>query len=205
MLAPDKRLGRLPPALHGRRVAFELPHPVFEIAVVARLREIRLALARRDDVVGRRDEGRKRTCGRFGVAKRSKRTDRRHEADATKRAPVARTSDARRRNEPPTTERVSATSGASDVAVAREAARRFLAAGPMRGRRVRVRVRTGPRCRSSFPYSASRDRSIEFALGFTEEQAQREASRCLRCDLAYLCPSIKVIGADHIVSEKVGI
>ena len=43
MLAPDKRLGRLPPALHGRRVAFELPHPVFEIAVVARLREIRLA------------------------------------------------------------------------------------------------------------------------------------------------------------------
>ena len=108
--------------------------------VVRALREIRLALTRRDDVVGRRDEDRKRTCGSFGVAKRSKRTDRRHEADATKRAPVARTSDARRRNEPPTTERVSATSGASDVAVAREAARRFLAAGPMRGRRVRVRV-----------------------------------------------------------------
>jgi len=53
--------------------------------------------------------------------------------------------------------------------------------------------------------TASRGRSIEFAMGFTEEQARREASRCLRCDLSYLCPSIKVIGADHIVSEKVGI
>jgi len=49
---------------------------------------------------------------------------------------------------------------------------------------------------------ASRDRSIEFALGFTEEQARREASRCLRCDLAYLCPSIKVISADSVVSAK---
>ena len=29
---------------------------------------------------------------------------------------------------------------------------------------------------------------VEFAAGFTEEQARREASRCLRCDLAYLCP-----------------
>jgi formate dehydrogenase major subunit len=53
--------------------------------------------------------------------------------------------------------------------------------------------------------AASRDRSTEFALGYTEEQAQREASRCLRCDLAYLCPSIKVVGADHVVSEKVSI
>jgi NADPH-dependent glutamate synthase beta subunit-like oxidoreductase/NAD-dependent dihydropyrimidine dehydrogenase PreA subunit len=43
---------------------------------------------------------------------------------------------------------------------------------------------------------ASRSRTIEFAKGFTEEQARREASRCLRCDLAYLCPSVKVIGAD---------
>ncbi|HJT57923.1 MAG TPA: FAD-dependent oxidoreductase [Ktedonobacteraceae bacterium] len=47
---------------------------------------------------------------------------------------------------------------------------------------------------------ASRDRSIEFAEGFTEEQARREASRCLRCDLAYLCPSIHVISADTVVS-----
>ncbi|GAC1350428.1 MAG: hypothetical protein NVSMB27_32870 [Ktedonobacteraceae bacterium] len=45
---------------------------------------------------------------------------------------------------------------------------------------------------------AARDRSIEFAAGFTEEQAQREASRCLRCDLAYLCPTIKVIEAETV-------
>ncbi|HEV2581610.1 MAG TPA: FAD-dependent oxidoreductase, partial [Ktedonobacteraceae bacterium] len=42
---------------------------------------------------------------------------------------------------------------------------------------------------------ASHSRTIEFAKGFSEAQARREASRCLRCDLAYLCPSIKVIGA----------
>jgi NADPH-dependent glutamate synthase beta subunit-like oxidoreductase/NAD-dependent dihydropyrimidine dehydrogenase PreA subunit len=42
---------------------------------------------------------------------------------------------------------------------------------------------------------ASHSRTIEFAKGFTEEQARREASRCLRCDLAYLCPSVKTIGA----------
>jgi NADH-quinone oxidoreductase subunit F len=49
---------------------------------------------------------------------------------------------------------------------------------------------------------ASRDRSIEFATGFTEEQARREASRCLRCDLAYRCPSIHVISADTVVSAR---
>jgi hypothetical protein len=52
---------------------------------------------------------------------------------------------------------------------------------------------------------ASSDRSTEFALGFTEEQARREANRCLRCDLSYLCPSIQVMSADHVVSEKVSI
>jgi NADPH-dependent glutamate synthase beta subunit-like oxidoreductase len=40
------------------------------------------------------------------------------------------------------------------------------------------------------------NRSMEFALGLTEEQARREASRCLRCDLAYLCPSIRTIPAE---------
>ncbi|MGB8348014.1 MAG: FAD-dependent oxidoreductase [Ktedonobacteraceae bacterium] len=45
--------------------------------------------------------------------------------------------------------------------------------------------------------SASRDRSIEFATGFTEAQARREASRCLRCDLAYLCPTIKAINPER--------
>src|SRR6266478_3490663 len=49
---------------------------------------------------------------------------------------------------------------------------------------------------------ASRDRSIEFVTGFTEEQARREASRCLRCDLAYLCPTVHVISADRVVSAK---
>ncbi len=49
---------------------------------------------------------------------------------------------------------------------------------------------------------ASRDRSIEFVTGFTEEQARREASRCLRCDLAYLCPTVHVISADSVVSAK---
>ncbi len=46
--------------------------------------------------------------------------------------------------------------------------------------------------------NASRDRSIEFATGFTEEQARREASRCLRCDLAYLCPTVHVIAAESV-------
>ena len=50
--------------------------------------------------------------------------------------------------------------------------------------------------------AASRDRSLEFVTGFTEEQARREASRCLRCDLAYLCPSINVISADSVVSAQ---
>ena len=40
--------------------------------------------------------------------------------------------------------------------------------------------------------AATADRSMEFAAGFTEEQARQEASRCLRCDLAYLCPSVKL-------------
>jgi NADH-quinone oxidoreductase subunit F len=48
---------------------------------------------------------------------------------------------------------------------------------------------------------AAHDRSIEFAAGFTEEQARREASRCLRCDLAYLCPSVKM-AADGKVQAK---
>lgn len=45
---------------------------------------------------------------------------------------------------------------------------------------------------------AARNRSVEFATGFTEEQARREASRCLRCDLAYLCPSVKLAGTQPV-------
>ncbi|HZC04313.1 MAG TPA: FAD-dependent oxidoreductase [Ktedonobacterales bacterium] len=45
------------------------------------------------------------------------------------------------------------------------------------------------------PASDARRKSVEFALGFTEQQARQEASRCLRCDLAYLCPSVRIVGA----------
>jgi NADPH-dependent glutamate synthase beta subunit-like oxidoreductase/NAD-dependent dihydropyrimidine dehydrogenase PreA subunit len=50
--------------------------------------------------------------------------------------------------------------------------------------------------------AAAHDRSLEFATGFTEEQARREASRCLRCDLAYLCPTIKVISPEQVVAAR---
>ncbi len=46
------------------------------------------------------------------------------------------------------------------------------------------------------------DRSVEFALGLTEEQARREASRCLRCDLAYLCPTVKVVGTHQTAGAQ---
>ena len=42
------------------------------------------------------------------------------------------------------------------------------------------------------PVSDARNRNVEFAAGLTEEQARQEASRCLRCDLAYLCPSVNL-------------
>jgi len=45
---------------------------------------------------------------------------------------------------------------------------------------------------------AAHDRSIEFAAGFTEEQARHEARRCLRCDLAYLCPAVHIINPETL-------
>ncbi|GCE21355.1 FAD-dependent oxidoreductase [Dictyobacter kobayashii] len=48
---------------------------------------------------------------------------------------------------------------------------------------------------------AAHDRTLEFAKGFTEGQARHEAGRCLRCDVAYLCPTIHVINPP--VGEKV--
>jgi len=71
------------------------------------------------------------------------------------------------------------------------------------GNTVMLDLRTTPR--EVMPLranGAARDRSVEFATGFTEEQARREASRCLRCDLAYLCPTIKVINPDTVVAAK---
>ena len=45
---------------------------------------------------------------------------------------------------------------------------------------------------------AAHDRSVEFAAGFSEEQARHEASRCLRCDLAYLCPTVMTEVAEAV-------
>jgi NADPH-dependent glutamate synthase beta subunit-like oxidoreductase len=68
-----------------------------------------------------------------------------------------------------------------------------------------ITVDLQPRPREVMPLrtgAAAHERSVEFATGFTEEQARREASRCLRCDLAYLCPTIQVITPDKIVAAK---
>ncbi len=46
------------------------------------------------------------------------------------------------------------------------------------------------------------NRSVEPERGFTEEQARHEASRCLRCDLAYRCPTIHIITADSVKSAQ---
>jgi len=66
------------------------------------------------------------------------------------------------------------------------------------GGTVHLDLRPTPREVMPLREEAARDRSIEFAAGFTEEQARREASRCLRCDLAYLCPTINVINAETV-------
>ena len=63
---------------------------------------------------------------------------------------------------------------------------------------VHLDLRPTPREMMPLREAAARDRSIEFAAGFTEEQARREASRCLRCDLAYLCPTINVLTAETV-------
>jgi len=62
---------------------------------------------------------------------------------------------------------------------------------------ITLDLRPTPREVMPFAEAASRDRTIEFAQGLSEDQARREASRCLRCDLAYLCPSITVIGSEN--------
>jgi NADPH-dependent glutamate synthase beta subunit-like oxidoreductase/NAD-dependent dihydropyrimidine dehydrogenase PreA subunit len=67
----------------------------------------------------------------------------------------------------------------------------------------RITLDLRPQQRAEMPLhtgDAVHDRSIEFAKGFTEEQARREARRCLRCDLAYRCPTIHVITAESVKS-----
>jgi NADPH-dependent glutamate synthase beta subunit-like oxidoreductase/NAD-dependent dihydropyrimidine dehydrogenase PreA subunit len=70
----------------------------------------------------------------------------------------------------------------------------------------RITLDLYPTAREEMPLrtggEAARDRSVEFALGFTEEQARREASRCLRCDLAYLCPTVNVITPASVVKAR---
>jgi pyruvate/2-oxoglutarate dehydrogenase complex dihydrolipoamide dehydrogenase (E3) component len=56
---------------------------------------------------------------------------------------------------------------------------------------VAVDLASTPRAEMPLGASVSHSRAMEFALGLTEEQARAEGSRCLRCDLAYLCPTIK--------------
>lgn len=51
--------------------------------------------------------------------------------------------------------------------------------------------------------SVTSHRSTEFARGLSEEQARREASRCLRCDLAYRCPTITVIAPQSKEAQTV--
>ena len=69
----------------------------------------------------------------------------------------------------------------------------------------RFRLDLRPTAREEMPLEgieAARDRSTEFARGFDEEQARREAARCLRCDLAYLCPRILVDPQDKALPVK---
>jgi NADH-quinone oxidoreductase subunit F len=64
------------------------------------------------------------------------------------------------------------------------------------GNRLTLDLR--PASREVMPLRSAKEaqeRTVEFALGLSEEQARREAGRCLRCDLAYLCPSVHVVGS----------
>ncbi|GCE08281.1 FAD-dependent oxidoreductase [Dictyobacter aurantiacus] len=64
-----------------------------------------------------------------------------------------------------------------------------------------------PTPREVMPFQSpavARERSTEFASGFTEEQARREAGRCLRCDLSYRCPTINVITQERVRGASTG-
>ncbi len=80
----------------------------------------------------------------------------------------------------------------------------FETASPLpAGGRITLDLRPTPRAEMPLEGSnAARDRSIEFAKGLTEEQARHEASRCLRCDLAYLCPTIQTITPETVAGKQ---
>lgn len=56
--------------------------------------------------------------------------------------------------------------------------------------RIMLDLRPSPRAEMPLHNGMSQGRSAEAAAGFSEAEAQLEASRCLRCDLAYLCPTV---------------
>lgn len=61
-----------------------------------------------------------------------------------------------------------------------------------------------PTVRAEMPLHTglSQGRSTESATGFSEAEAQREASRCLRCDLAYLCPTVITRRAERAAAAQ---
>jgi NADPH-dependent glutamate synthase beta subunit-like oxidoreductase/NAD-dependent dihydropyrimidine dehydrogenase PreA subunit len=68
-----------------------------------------------------------------------------------------------------------------------------------------VTIDLQPMAREEMPSlarDAIQERSTEFARGFTEEQARREARRCLRCDLSYRCPTIHVITPERAQKKR---
>lgn len=67
---------------------------------------------------------------------------------------------------------------------------------------VSLDLRPMPRETMPFRTTAAHERGLEFAAGLSEEQARREASRCLRCDLAYLCPTVRVVGQSVATSTE---
>ena len=72
-----------------------------------------------------------------------------------------------------------------------------------------VTINLQPMAREEIPFltrEASARKSLarhSCARGFTEEQARREASRCLRCDLSYRCPTIQVIKPERARGHKI--
>ncbi|HLZ59083.1 MAG TPA: FAD-dependent oxidoreductase [Ktedonosporobacter sp.] len=59
---------------------------------------------------------------------------------------------------------------------------------------IQIDLRPTPRAMMPLRLAQTKqERTAELASGFTEEQAKHEARRCLRCDLAYLCPTIHTI------------
>ncbi|HEX9036948.1 MAG TPA: FAD-dependent oxidoreductase [Ktedonobacterales bacterium] len=68
---------------------------------------------------------------------------------------------------------------------------------------ITLDLRPTPREQPGMQSGAARERAVEYVAGFTEEAARREASRCLRCDLAYRCPSVKLVDHESRVATPI--